>query len=251
MSLAMKYAMKKRMARGGKASDESFEKGVHHPKREGYGRSEAGNLARSDENSGAKGEHYRVLGELRSMKSPLSDPKAYASGGEVACNDHGLQMCEMCHGGKMMADGGVAEPSDKMKQLADSVKNAFNSAVGSGSAAAAATPTPTSTPPSEKEQETADAMKKAFHYAHGDIVERAMKKYMSKGGMVANEEEIIPDFEDNKFDDLGLRDDLEFSDTGANSGDEHGDDQEDKDRRDIVSRIMKSRAKKDRMPRPA
>ena len=39
--------------------------------------------------------------------------------------------------------------------------------------------------------------------------------------------------------------------TGANSGDEIGNEQEDEDRRDIVSRIMKSRRLMDRNPRPA
>jgi hypothetical protein len=45
-------------------------------------------------------------------------------------------------------------------------------------------------------------------------------------------------------------DDLEQHYTGENSGDELGNAQEDEDRRDIVSRIMKSRRLKDRLPRP-
>lgn len=90
----------------------------------------------------------------------------------------------------------------------------------------------------------------------GDIVDRIMRKgmnKMSKGGMVANQEhgpmdEDLADFSKNEFDDLVLRDDLDQSYTGANSGDEIGDGQEDEDRRDIVSRIMKSRKMKDKMP---
>lgn len=93
------------------------------------------------------------------------------------------------------------------------------------------------------------------HYAEGGIVDRVMKKYLSEGGMVANggEDDLdaMPDGRPNEFDDLALRDDLEFNYTGANSGDELGDEQEDKDRSDIVSRVMRSRAKRDRMPRPA
>lgn len=78
----------------------------------------------------------------------------------------------------------------------------------------------------------------------------------SEGGKVANQDHGPKDsrlagFDQNEFDDLSLRDDLEQHYTGANSGDELGNSQEDSDRRDIVSRIMKSRAKKDRMPRPA
>lgn len=77
------------------------------------------------------------------------------------------------------------------------------------------------------------------------------RKKMSEGGMVANDTPPKADFEDNDFDDLVLDDDLEDHYTGANSGDEIGNKQEDEDQRDIVSRVMRSRAKKDRMPRPA
>ena len=89
--------------------------------------------------------------------------------------------------------------------------------------------------------------------AADDLVSRIMKQRMySEGGRVANEDSgesaSTPDrmAKDlpNEFDDLALRDDLESSDTGANSGDELSDDQEDMDRRDIVSRIMRSRAKR-------
>lgn len=81
-------------------------------------------------------------------------------------------------------------------------------------------------------------------------------KGYSEGGKVANEDHGPMDsrlagFDQNEFDDLALRDDLSQSYTGKNSGDELGNSQEDKDRRDIVSRIMKSRSKKDRMPNPA
>lgn len=84
-----------------------------------------------------------------------------------------------------------------------------------------------------------------------DMVERIMKHRYSKGGEVANETEPMVDSEPAEYDDLVKDDDLEFHDTGANSGDEDGDEQEDEDRKDIVSRVMKSRKKKDRMPRPA
>lgn len=84
-----------------------------------------------------------------------------------------------------------------------------------------------------------------------DMVGRVMAKRMSKGGEVANGpgEKAAEEMDD--FDDLSKDDTLEFSYTGENSGDELGDAQEDDDRKDIVSRIMRSRAKKDRNPRPA
>lgn len=75
---------------------------------------------------------------------------------------------------------------------------------------------------------------------------------LSKGGMVANEDGPETDSMPNEFDDLVLDDKLESSyGDDNNAGDETGDAQEDDDRQDIVSRIMRSRAKKDRMPRPA
>jgi len=83
-------------------------------------------------------------------------------------------------------------------------------------------------------------------------------KGYSEGGQVANEDQgesaSVPHdmakWKDNEFDDLALRNDLEFKSTGANSGDSDGDAQEDHDRDDIVSRIMRSRSKKDRMAIP-
>lgn len=88
-----------------------------------------------------------------------------------------------------------------------------------------------------------------------DMIGRIMRQRYSKGGMVANEDhgpddDGLADFKRNEFDDLSMRDHLEEHYTGANSGDEIGDEQEDEDRHDIVSRIMKSRGMKDKMPIP-
>ncbi len=77
----------------------------------------------------------------------------------------------------------------------------------------------------------------------GDMIDRIMRK---RSG------EPVADFEPADFDvldEIDVPDDANY--TGANSGDELGDGREDDDRRDIVARIMRSRAKKDRMPRPA
>ena len=68
---------------------------------------------------------------------------------------------------------------------------------------------------------------------------------LSNGGMVANQAKS-----NRGTDYLANEDELEFSYTGKNSGDELGDRQEDMDRKDIVSRVMKSRKKKDRLPIP-
>jgi hypothetical protein len=96
-----------------------------------------------------------------------------------------------------------------------------------------------------------------------DMVGRVMKQrqqMFSQGGKVANRDQGVSTksgdkmagFMGNEFDDLPLRDDLEstYGDDN-NSGDETGDAQEDKDRSDIIMRIMKSRSKKDRNPYPA
>lgn len=83
------------------------------------------------------------------------------------------------------------------------------------------------------------------------LVDRIMEKRFSKGGMVANETDVAAaDEMPAQFDDLVLDDDLSFSETGANSGDELGDAREDEDRRDIVAQVMKKRNKQHN-PRPA
>jgi hypothetical protein len=86
----------------------------------------------------------------------------------------------------------------------------------------------------------------------GDMVSRIMRKRMSEGGMVANHEQAADEVDesmDEGFDVLAKDDDLEFSETGASAGDFLGDAREDMDRKDIVARIMKSRAMKDRLPK--
>jgi hypothetical protein len=87
-----------------------------------------------------------------------------------------------------------------------------------------------------------------------DMIHKLLAKHFSKGGMVANDVGVAEaDKLPAEYDDLVLRDD-DMSDadyTGANSGDEMGNKQMDSDEHDIIARIMKSRAKKDRMPRPA
>lgn len=89
-----------------------------------------------------------------------------------------------------------------------------------------------------------------------DMVGRIMSKrnMYSKGGMVANggEDDLdeMADGKPNNFDDLALRDDLEFSYDGKNSGDHLGNEQLDEDDSDMIAKIMRSRAKKDRLPNP-
>lgn len=95
-------------------------------------------------------------------------------------------------------------------------------------------------------QKAADAtasMRKAFGYAKGGLVDRIMDKRGAKP---------MADGESADFDYMDERSAGDAADyTDANSGDELGDAMVEDDDRDMVSRIMRSRSKKDRMPRPA
>lgn len=73
----------------------------------------------------------------------------------------------------------------------------------------------------------------------------------SEGGRVANDSDPIAEFMPNEFDELVLDGGEEFHYTGDNSGDHIGSEEEDERRKDVVSRIMASRRKKDRNPSPA
>lgn len=82
-----------------------------------------------------------------------------------------------------------------------------------------------------------------------DMASRIVAKHYSKGGQVANDVGIAEaDKLPAEYDDLVLRDDLE---PGAEASDEIGDEAQDERDRDIIVRVMRSRAKGDRMPRPA
>ena len=94
------------------------------------------------------------------------------------------------------------------------------------------------------------SMKKPHLYAHGDLIEKVMKKHgYSHGGRVANEEHWTADFEPNEFNVLPHEDDLEFSYTGESAGDYDADHHEQEEDHDLISRIMRKR--KQHNPRPA
>lgn len=189
-----------------------------------------------------------------------------AHGGmEGPCEEHGSRDCEMCHGGKMAEGGGVEDYSKGVHK--PNYEGEGSSPAGSFSRAM--TNGRTNIPP-EKTKEFAKeehhrvldemrSMKKPNLYAEGgdvdeehdehDMVSRIMKQrsnHYSEGGRVANEDHIEADFEPNEFDDLAKDDHLEAHYPGS---EEIGDEAEDEDRHDIVSRIMKSRKLKDRNPR--
>lgn len=84
-----------------------------------------------------------------------------------------------------------------------------------------------------------------------DMVGRIMQRY-SRGGQVANDVGVSEADElPAEYDDLVLRDDLESHYDAEDSGDMDGDAAQDARDADVVARVLASRRKKDRMPRPA
>ncbi len=83
-----------------------------------------------------------------------------------------------------------------------------------------------------------------------DMIARIVSKRReySKGGMVANDTPPLADSLPADYDDLALRDDLEDD---SSAGNEIGDEALDKSDEDVVSKVMSSRKKKDKLPRPA
>lgn len=133
--------------------------------------------------------------------------------------EHGSHDCKMCHGGMYAEGGEVGAEREDEKML------------------------------HHDDMEDEEALE--------DMVDRIIRQRMegseqedmlySEGGKVSNEvEDFDLDKEPNEFDELVKDDDLDFHETGENSGDELGDEQEDEDRRDIVRRIMRQRMLKNR-----
>jgi hypothetical protein len=91
-----------------------------------------------------------------------------------------------------------------------------------------------------------------LHEGGGDIVDRIIRRRMSEGGRVANQEhgpddDDLAGFSPAEYDDLVLDDYLEPH-YPAENRDLIGNEKEDEEDRDIVSRIMKSRRLRDKMP---
>ncbi|MES2347841.1 MAG: hypothetical protein V4641_09770 [Pseudomonadota bacterium] len=82
----------------------------------------------------------------------------------------------------------------------------------------------------------------------GDVVDRAMAKRKSQGGIIANGTPPVADGESADYD-VMKDDDLESTNTGASDGDDLGDAKVESESDDVVSRAMRKR--KDKNPRPA
>lgn len=78
-----------------------------------------------------------------------------------------------------------------------------------------------------------------------DMIARIMAR--REAGSTVERADALPADYSNEPD----AEDIMSTNSGAADGDMLGNEAEDEDRSDIVSRVMRSRAKKDRMPRPA
>ncbi len=200
MSMALKHGMNKRkkMAKGGDIKhDNSFTPGGVH-----LDLKDAGGAARRG--TSMAGEHVRGA----AMAKEAGQHKAHASRTESAKNLH-REAHEKLKGerGKdrtNMADGGEVKSDDH--------------------------PTSTATIDKDKADEATKSMRKAFGFASGGLVDRAMAKRKASATPPG------ADQTEDDFDVLDEDDDLDSSYTGADSGDEIGED-------DIVSRAMKKRKK--------
>ena len=198
----------------------------------------------------AKEEHRRVLGEMRSMPAP----KLKAHGGMMDDDDI-VARCMR----KRMAKGGwmnwePQKPTGVHSRSASSVAaENYGDKYSRGESSAGHDIRASKKPwvSDEDKKKLVEGAKSEHKKRLDELRSMPNPKLMSEGGMIANDDDIEAGFMPNQFDDLALRDDLESSYTGANSGDFEGSEDEDERRRDIVARIMRSRAKKDRNPRPA
>jgi hypothetical protein len=262
------YGKVKKMAHGGQIAemeDRADVRGVHkqsHFSSEGISR--AGASARnsndmaskngSDAMASSKRGHERVLGEMKSMKKP----NLYADGGFITDN----YQSPASGRGQTHPDLGYHEEESGFVDHMGNVQRPDRAAVAED----------------DKDLNQHGAREVGSYgqdepfpagpeaYLGSDIVDRIMNKrlnekglpsheaeqHYSEGGKVANSDLPIADFMPNEFDDLHLRDDLSSTyGDDDNSGDALGNAQEDEDRNDIIARVMRSRAKKDRNPRPA
>jgi len=248
-----------------------------HAKRMDIGRSKS-NWENKPHKEKAIEEHHQVLGEMKAMPNPKLKGLAY--GGE-------MKACKNCghydDGGPVLP--GAQSAQDSMRkafkfaeggQITDnyqpSGKPHVDKKVGHESAEFASgfmdhegnTQRPNGMAMSEaakKLNQLMPDMHAETSMSEQDLVDRIMQKKskdfssearFSQGGKVANQDEIEAGFMPNEFDDLHLRDDLESTyGDDDNAGDMLGNHQEDMDREDIISRIMRSQKKKDRMPNPA
>lgn len=291
MNMAIAYGMKKKarggmmcahgstdchMCHGGKmAEGGAAEKGVHQAYNgyESKGVSRAGldyamskpspgekrDKYESEDLENAKNAHYQKLGELRKLSK--QDRTNFAEGGDVEDDDEDMV-------GRIMsnryphdefeseedATGYGAMPDEPMKEDEPAMGEDDRMMNQHGEYEEGSQGSSQDNESQREEMYEHAVENQGFPEDEEDLVSRIMRQHQehySEGGKVANDSEPMADDEDAQYDDLVKDDDLEEHYTGANSGDELGDQELEDEMHDIISRIMRSRAKKDRNPVPA
>jgi len=186
-----------------------------------------------------------------------------AEGGSLPCAAHGMDACKMCHGSKM-ADGGfvekeqesgygsMPEESEKRNEHAMSQDDRMLNQHGQDEIGPRGMDEDNESQPDRIIDHPVE--NQDFPEEEEDMISRIMNRqeqHYSEGGQVANYTGREGDKASAQYDDLVKDDDLEFHYTGENSGDELGNDALEEEMHDIISRIMASRAKRDRNPVPA
>ncbi len=308
MSMALKYKMKKRMAKGGHVkgvheaaegldepgtSDAGFENeraNFRSGMAKSFGRGAYQSMA-NEHHDAAKDKHREKLHELKTMKRPHGE---YAEGGDVKKETFYESKAGVARGQEASKDpkahmkfGRGYDKDRDVKGVHTSKFTPKGGSEGGHSDAGVAAVRSREYYPKEGEkgyhrqyspaQHLADSRRKHAQvlseiksgprphgeYAKGgsvghdddDLVMTIMKKRYASGGEVSDDtgdgQEV--DKMENQFDYLVSHGDEQGDAdyTGANSGDEVGNEALDEEDSDVVSQIMKSRKKKDRLPSPA
>lgn len=285
MSMAISYAMRKKMNKGGKACyahgamacKECYAKGGEAKDSDDKGKSDHSHMKFGegyDKGRDLKGIHeakYNKKGGnsaagtdyRRSKEKDYGQRREYSPAQRLADSKrkHAQVLSEMkkIPHGKLYADGGfvdeeeasgyldMPEAMDKRNATAEYMDNRDLNQHGAHEIG------PQGTDQGNESFET----RKVEHEVpnqdwHPDLVDRIMQqRHYSEGGRVANDTDPVADFEPNEFDLLVKDGGLESSYTAQNSGDEIGNEALDESEEDMIARIMRQRRMKDRNPVPA
>lgn len=255
-SLAIAYSMKRKAkkASGGtvKSGDKEMDyaeggdvlagkqsadyaKGVHRPvptvenagTSKSYSQSMAGHSLRRGNAEASKMRHEGVLEEAKEMKGPTSGKSGFAEGGFIG--SHQSPCHEHCN-----HPGQTHEEASGYEAVTDPMSDPTEQGL-----------TESGYQNADHEMDMIGRAMWRRKLAMGGNVDKSYPEAvrMSRGGQIANDTREMTEGMPNEFDDLHLRDSLEFSDTGANSGDNFGSVEEDdggeqKRRDDVVMRAM-------------
>lgn len=229
-----------------------------------------------------EGEHESVRKEAEAYYKRNLKPKKMAEGGQITDNyadtedGDGLDMVGriMAQRQQEYAEGGEAKYTPAYFEKQAKQTDEMHAKRGTSYGKEPGVHSPSYSSGKDKGQSIAGDLVRSSPYYKGEE-KKAMAKdehkrvlgeiksqktgYFSAGGQVANDTDRAKDLEDprddagsGRYDDLVNRDDdMETADyTGANSGDETFTEGEEERRQRILSEVMASRRKKDRLPNP-